>query len=537
MSALSTLVGLLTLGSGLGLGLGAVGVATLGSVAKAGADTPATENDSSYAIVDATGGVLTFGGAGYSGDTLDTTLNKPIVGAAPDPTGGYWLVASDGGIFAFGGAQFYGSTGAITLNKPIVAMAPTPDGKGYWLVASDGGVFCFGDAQFYGSTGAITLNKPIVGMAPTGSGQGYWLVASDGGIFAFGDAPFYGSTGALTLNKPVVGMAASSGGLGYWLVASDGGIFAFGNAPFYGSTGGLSLNAPIVGMSSTPDGGGYWMVGADAGVFTFGDAAYAGSAESPLHPPLFPAGFSYNIAPAVTIMPDVAGPQAAHQGRLRVAFTGDSLGFYEGEYALGTNPPYFIDNGAAPGCGFTNGGNLLPWSNTSAVYTSPIACTLWAQQVQWLTARFHPDVTVIQLGYWESQYRQFNGTYQTLTDPAYAQYIQDNLQQAVTLAHSRGGAVILNTSPYFDDGTPNSLVDSFNQIVKNVVAANSNFVTLFDVNTLLDPGGMYSAVVDGVLVRTDDGVHITEDGTEQVVVPPMNQLINQQGGPIYQGNE
>ena len=61
-------------------------------------------------------------------------------------------------------------------------------------------------------------------------------------------------------------------------------------------------------------------------------------------------------------MPDIAGPQAAHQGRLRVAFAGDSLGFYEGEYALGTNPPYFIDNGAAPGCGFTNGGTLLPWS-------------------------------------------------------------------------------------------------------------------------------------------------------------------------------
>jgi hypothetical protein len=381
------------------------------------------------------------------------------------------------------------------------------------------------------------LNKPIVGMATAPGGSGYWLVASDGGIFSFGNAPFWGSTGALTLNKPIVGMAATSDGYGYWLVASDGGIFSFGDAPFYGSTGGTTLNAPIVGMSATPDGGGYWLVGADAGVFTFGDAAYAGSAETPLHPPLFPAGFSYTIAPAVTIMPDVPGTQAAHQGRLRVAFAGDSIGFYEGEYTLGTDPPYFIDNGAAPGCGFTNGGLLLPWSNPGTVYTSPPACALWAQQVQWLTSRFHPDVTVIQLGYWESQYRQFEGSYQTLNNAAYNQYIQDNIAQAVQIAHSDGGAVILNTSPYFDDGTPNSLVDAFNQIIDNVANEYSTYVSVFNVNALLDPNGAYSAIVNGILARTADGVHVTESGVQDILVGPLNQLINQVAGPIYQGSE
>ena len=125
----------------------------------------------------------------------------------------------------------------------------------------------------------------------------------------------------------------------------------------------------------------------------------------------------------------------------------------------------------------------------------------------------------------------FNGTYETLTDPDYAQYIQANLPQAVTLAHSRGGAVILNTSPYFDDGTPNSLVDSFNQIVRNVVSAEyPSFVTVFDVNALLDPGGTYSAVVDGVLVRTPDGVHITERRARVGDRPPDEPDHRQPGG-------
>jgi hypothetical protein len=127
---------------------GPVSIGTDPAGGVAGASTPPTPTNSSYGIVDAAGGVMTFGGAAYSGDTLGYTLAKPIVGAAANPGGGYWLVASDGGIFAFGGAPFWGSAGGLPLNKPIVAMAATPGGAGYWLVASDGGIFAYGDAQF-----------------------------------------------------------------------------------------------------------------------------------------------------------------------------------------------------------------------------------------------------------------------------------------------------------------------------------------------------------------------------------------------------
>ena len=508
------------------------------SSAPAGATTlgqHSLETDSAYAIVDSTGGIMTFGGAGYSGDTLNLSLHRPIVGAAPSPNGGYWMVASDGGIFTFGNANYYGSTGNIVLNKPIVGMAPTPDGNGYWLVASDGGVFAFGDANFFGSTGNITLNKPIVGMAATPDGNGYWLVASDGGIFAFGDANFFGSAGNITLNKPIVGMATTPSGNGYWLVASDGGMFTFGGANYFGSTGNIVLNQPVVGMAATPDGGGYWLVASDGGIFAFGDAQFSGTAQSPLHPPLFPAGFSAPIAPVVAIIPDNPGSQLTHSGQLRVAFAGDSLAFYEGEYTLGTNPPYFLDNGSAPGCGFTNGALLIPWSNPGSIYTNPGACADWSNQLQWLTDHFHPDVTVLQVGYWESQYRQYNGSFQTLNDSDYANYIQSNLQEAVNIAHTYGGAVILNTAPLYNDGTPSGLVDDFNNIVQNVVNQNSSFVSLFDTYSLLDPSGQYSTVVDGVTARTPDGVHLTQAGVSQILVPPLNQLISSVGQPIYAG--
>ncbi len=507
-----------------------VATASNGPAPRAAASVPG--NNGSYAIVDAAGGVMTFGGAGYAGDTLQVPLQRPIVGAAPDPHGGYWLVATDGGIFAFGGAQFYGSTGSIALNRPIVGMAATPSGNGYWLVATDGGIFAYGDAQFYGSTGSTRLNQPIVGMAATPSGNGYWLVASDGGIFAYGDAQFYGSTGSIHLNRPIVGMAATSSGNGYWLVATDGGIFAYGDAQFYGSTGSIRLNQPIVGMAPTPDGGGYRLVASDAGVFTYGDAVFTGSAQSPLHPPLFPEPLSAPIAPVVGIINDAPGPQATHQGGLRVAFAGDSLSLYEGLYVQQTNPPYAVDDGAAAGCGFTNGAPTHPWSNPAQAYLSPGACALWADQLQWVVSRFHPDVTVIQTGYWETQARLFNGAYQSLADPAYSAYIEQSLAQAVQIAHSDGGAVILSTSPYFDDGTPFNLVDAYNQIVDGV-AAQYPYVSIDDLYTVLDPGRTYASVVDGIQARGADGVHITQAAVDNLIEPALNQIIANVAGAVY----
>jgi hypothetical protein len=509
------------------------GPVATGRTARAGASAPAA-TDSSYAIVDAAGGIMTFGGAGYSGDTLELPLQKPVVGATADPDGGYWMVASDGGVFTYGNAGFYGSAGGLPLNQPIVGMAATKDGSGYWLVAADGGIFDYGDAGFYGSTGSLHLNKPIVGMAATSDGRGYWLVAADGGIFTYGDAPFFGSTGGIHLNQPIVGMAATPDGNGYWLVAADGGIFTYGDAPFFGSTGGIHLNEPIVGMAATPDGGGYWLVGQDAGVFDYGDAAFSGSAQSPLHPPLFPQPLSNPIPPVVAIINDVPGPQATHSGGLRVAFAGDSLSLYEGKYVQDTNPPYQIDNGAAAGCGFTNGAPTLPWSNPSSLFLSPGACALWADQLQWLVSRFHPDVTVIQNGYWEKQNRLFNGSFQNLGNSDYSAYIAANLAQAVQIAHSDGGAVILSTTPYFDDGTPFNLASSYNQIV-NVIASQYPFVSIDDLYSVLDPGGNYATVVDGIQARTADGVHITESAVDNLIEPALNQIIANVAGAVYAG--
>jgi lipoprotein-anchoring transpeptidase ErfK/SrfK len=276
--------------------------------------------------------VAAFGDATFAGSTTGTSLNAPLVGFAPTPTGrGYWLASSDGGVFAFGDAVFLGSAGNIRLNQPIVSMAATPTGHGYWLVARDGGVFTFGDATFRGSTGNVRLNQPIVSMAATPTGLGYWLLAGDGGLFTFGDAAFLGSAAGQRLPLPAVGMARTRTGDGYWIAARDGSVFAFGAAASYGSAPG---HEPVAGIAATPTGAGYWLAGARGGVYTQGDATFAGSASAggAIAPTdavfaiaVTPTGRGYWLAAGAPALPPSAtsgSPTVRMQARL------DALGYW-----------------------------------------------------------------------------------------------------------------------------------------------------------------------------------------------------------------
>ncbi len=153
-------------------------------------------------------------------------------------------------------------------------------------------------------------------------------------------------------------------------------------------------------------------------------------------------------------------------------------------------------------------------------------------QLHWLVSRFHPDVTVIQTGYWESQNRLFNGTYETLADADYSAFIESNLEPAVQIAHSDGGAGDPLHLALFADGTPDNLVDAFNQIVDGV-AQEFPYVSIDDLYSVLDPGGAYPAVVNGILARGPDGVHITEAAVDNLIAPALNQIIANVAGAVY----
>ena len=72
-----------------------------------------------------------------------------------------------------------------------------------------------------------------------------------------------------------------------------------------------------------------------------------------------------------------------------------------------------------------------------------------------------------------------------------------------------------------------SRVDEYNQILRRVAARHPATVTMIDLNAILDPGGRFQTVVDGVTVRWADGIHVTRAGgqwAEQFVLPTVAQL-------------
>jgi hypothetical protein len=68
------------------------------------------------------------------------------------------------------------------------------------------------------------------------------------------------------------------------------------------------------------------------------------------------------------------------------------------------------------------------------------------------------------------------------------------------------------------------------------VAAEYPYVSIDDVYTDLDPGGTYQTVVDGIVARDTDGVHITIGAVDDLIAPGLNQIIANVASAVYAGN-
>jgi hypothetical protein len=143
--------------------------------------------------------------------------------------------------------------------------------------------------------------------------------------------------------------------------------------------------------------------------------------------------------------------------------------------------------------------------------------TTWRQ---WVDA-YNPDV-VVYLARGETFNQQVDGTWQNLGEPAFDSYVTSRFNSAIRVLGSRGAAVVLMSSPYFDSGisgagTPwpedNPLrVEIDNAIMRGVAKASDGKVSVFNLNALVSPGGQYSPTVGSVNVRCSDGVHFTQSG-------------------------
>jgi len=166
--------------------------------------------------------------------------------------------------------------------------------------------------------------------------------------------------------------------------------------------------------------------------------------------------------------------------------------------------------------------------------------TVWDSN--WV-ARVHPNVVMVLAGRWEVADRTYNGQWTDILHPSFAAYVKRQLDHVVDLSSANGAKVVLLTAPCYDVGeqpngqpwptdSPERLA-TYNRLVRQVAAERPTTVSVVDLNAMVCPGGQYQQTIDGVQVRTPDGVHFTITGGKWLapkIWPTVVQLGRQQMG-------
>ena len=241
--------------------------------------------------------------------------------------------------------------------------------------------------------------------------------------------------------------------------------------------------------------------------------------------PLAPAGAAPRLdGPAAPVPHLSATTVSSASTPVRFLLLGDSvaltMGMGLGVDSLGRYGVDFLDEGTL-GCELDD----VPVDLSGTISPATAGCLDWWSTWSTWVADFRPDVVGLLVGRWEVSDHFYEGRWVHVGDPAWDAHLTSELGTAVDILSAHGAKVVLFTMPYVDpsqeaaDGTPFSENDpararAFNALLEGVARHRSNVVTLIDLNHMLDPAGQYQAAVDGVTVRTTDGIHISVPGGE-----------------------
>jgi peptidoglycan/LPS O-acetylase OafA/YrhL len=253
-------------------------------------------------------------------------------------------------------------------------------------------------------------------------------------------------------------------------------------------------------------------------------------------PPPPPAG----AAAPVIIMPKIA-PSSAHAAKdpapidrpgrpkgagssPRVTFFGDSVSWVIGDYLPG-HPGMWTSDRAIQGCGIATLPDIL---ELGTPHTNYPGCTSWQKRWQKGVNADNPDVAVIELNRWELMDREYHGRYQHVGDADYDRYLTGQLDKAVTIAGSRGAAVVLLTAAYthraekpdgslYPEDQP-ARVDAWNDLLRAEAARYPGKITVLDLNRLVCPAGKFTWSIHGLRIRSD-GLHYTPSGVQKIIAP------------------
>ncbi len=232
-------------------------------------------------------------------------------------------------------------------------------------------------------------------------------------------------------------------------------------------------------------------------------------------------------------------PASMQANPLRILLEGDSVAL-----SLGILP-----NGAALrlgdslsdsgmfGCGVLNTGIINFQGHIQPQSGGGTSCSEWKEKYAQDVSLTKPDVSVLLVGRWEDLDRNFGSGWEHIGESDFDNRLTAALQTAISILHDGNIPVVLLTEPYLNEppqlnGSPwpydsKTRINDFNAILKTVAAQSHGVATVIDLNRFVCPGGNFTQSMNGIQIRTSDGVHFTEQGSDMIVqwlFPKLNAI-------------
>ena len=231
------------------------------------------------------------------------------------------------------------------------------------------------------------------------------------------------------------------------------------------------------------------------------------------------------VAPATAAAPVAAYPvHPVTPGPREVVVLGDSTALALG-FALAATSPRgtTVSNGGLYGCGLA----IASWVSNDppdpqlAMFpacneSTPVSGRWPALDAARVAGTGPGDVVLFVAGTWEAQDMLRDGTWTNLTEPSLQRYEISQLRRLVALGSAHGAHVDLATMPAM--GASSASVEAsrsndarrrqiYDRLLHQVAREYPRRVSIVDYGAILSPGGVYHEYLDGVQVRTPDGIH------------------------------
>lgn len=143
-------------------------------------------------------------------------------------------------------------------------------------------------------------------------------------------------------------------------------------------------------------------------------------------------------------------------------------------------------------------------------------------------------IAVLGVGRWDALTWLMNGQAVGFGNSSFDSYYQNSLETAINILSTNGAHVYVLSSPYFlmatqpngtlYNGDNNYRVSIMNQIDQQVVSNSGGKATYLNLDSAECPNNTFQLVVNGITVRTSDGIHLTVQGDIYLANWLLNQL-------------